>query len=45
MVPSFRGRSLNMANFPGDHMEELGFLIGNKKEEDFKMAIDNITAQ
>ena len=45
MVPSFRGRSLNMANFPGDYMEELGFLIGNKKEEDFKMAIDNITVQ
>ena len=45
MVPSFRGRSLNMANFPGDYMEELGFLIGNKKEEDFKIAIDNITVQ
>ena len=45
MVPSFRGRSLNMANFPGDYIEELGFLIGNKKEEDFKMAIDNITVQ
>ena len=45
MVPSFRGRTLTMANFPGDYMEEIGFLIGNKKVEDFKMAIDNITAQ
>ncbi len=45
MVPSFRGRSLNMANFPGDYMEEIGFLIGNKKEEDFKLAIDHISVQ
>jgi len=26
-------------------MEEIGFLIGNKKVEDFKMAIDNISVQ
>ena len=45
MVPSFRGQSLNMANFPGDYMEEIGFLIGNKKEEDFKLAIDKISVQ
>ena len=45
MVPSFRGQLLNMANFSGDYMEEIGILIGNKKEEDFKMAIDNITVQ
>ena len=45
MAPSFRGRSLNMANFPGNYMEEIGFLIGNKKEEDFKLVIENITAQ
>lgn len=45
MAPSFRGRSLDMANFPGDNLEEIGFLIGNKKEEDFKLAIDNISVQ
>ena len=45
MVPSFRGKSLNMANFPGDYMEEIGFLIGNKKVEEFKLAIDNISVQ
>ena len=45
MVPSFRGQLLNMANFPGDYMEEIGILIGNKIAEDFKMAIDNITVQ
>ena len=45
MVPSFRGQLLNMANFPGDYMEEIGFLIGNKKVEDFKLVIDNISVQ
>jgi len=45
MVPSFRGRTLDMANFPGDSLEEIGFLVGNKKEEDFKLAIDYISAQ
>ncbi len=45
MVPSFRGRTLEMVNFPGDYMEEIGFLIGNKKEEDFKLEIDYISVQ
>lgn len=45
MVPSFRGQTLDMANFPGDYLEEIGFLIGNKKAEDFKLAIDNISVQ
>jgi NADH dehydrogenase [ubiquinone] 1 alpha subcomplex assembly factor 1 len=45
MVPFFRGRTLDMANFPGDSLEEIGFLIGNKKAEDFKLVIDNICVQ
>lgn len=45
MVPSFRGRTLEMVNFPGEYMEEIGFLIGNKKEEDFKLEIDYISVQ
>ena len=45
MVPSFRGRILNIANFPGDSLEEIGFLVGNKKEEDFKLLIDYISVQ
>ena len=45
MAPSFRGRNLDMANFPADHLEEIGFFIGNKKEEDFKLAIANIGVQ
>ncbi len=45
MVPSFRGRSVDVPNFPGQSLEEIGFLIGNKKEEDFKLAIDYISVQ
>ena len=45
MVPAFRGRTLDMPNFPGEFLEEIGFLIGNKKEEDFKLAIDYISVQ
>ncbi|WP_394772371.1 CIA30 family protein, partial [Mucilaginibacter sp.] len=45
MGPSFRGQLLNMANFFGDYMEEIGILIGNKIAEDFKIAIHNITVQ
>ena len=45
MVPSFRGQTLDIANFPGDELEEIGFLIGNKKVEDFKLIIDSISVQ
>lgn len=42
MYPSFRGRKLDKPNFSGDHMEEIAFLIGNKKEEEFQLLIDKI---
>ena len=42
MYPSFRGRKLNMPNFSSDHIEEIAFLIGNKKEENFKLILDKI---
>ena len=42
MYPSFRGWELNMPNFPGETMEELAFLVGNKKAEEFKLEIDSI---
>ena len=42
MFPSFRGRKLDQANFSHDKIEEIAFLIGNKKEEDFKLMIDSI---
>lgn len=40
MYPAFRGRQLNMPNFPGQFLEELAFLISNKKAESFQLEID-----
>ena len=42
MYPSFRGRKLAQPNFSSDHVEEIAFLIGNKKPESFKLMIDKI---
>ena len=40
--PSYRGRKLPMANFSGSFMEEIVFLIGNGKNENFKLMLDKI---
>lgn len=45
MYASFRGYRLDMPNFKGDQMEEIAFLIGNKKKESFKLLIDSITLE
>ncbi|MDP5121213.1 MAG: CIA30 family protein [Spirosomaceae bacterium] len=42
MYPSFRGRTLDMPNFESDFIEELRFLIGNKKPQSFELIIDKI---
>ncbi|MFT4780697.1 MAG: NADH dehydrogenase [ubiquinone] 1 alpha subcomplex assembly factor 1 [Psychroserpens sp.] len=42
MEPRFRGRRLNDPNFPGEQMEEIAFLIGNKKEQSFELLLDKI---
>jgi len=42
MYPSFRGRKLDMPNFPGKTMEEITFLISNNKEESYRMEVDLI---
>jgi NADH dehydrogenase [ubiquinone] 1 alpha subcomplex assembly factor 1 len=42
LTPTFRGRKLEMPNFSGTELEEIGFLIGNKTNEKFKLIIDNI---
>ncbi|GGK25498.1 NADH:ubiquinone oxidoreductase [Yeosuana aromativorans] len=42
LSPTFRGRPLNMENYPGQHMEQIAFLIGNKKAESFQLEIDRI---
>lgn len=42
MYPGFRGRKLRKPNYPGEVMEEIAFLIGNKKAEAFRLEIDEI---
>ncbi|APQ18612.1 CIA30 family protein [Maribacter hydrothermalis] len=42
MYPAFRGRKLNFSNYDQESIEEIAFLIGNKKEENFKLEIDSI---
>ena len=43
MIPTFRGRILDMPNFNHLVLEELAILIGNKKEESFQLLIDHIS--
>jgi hypothetical protein len=45
MYPSFRGRKLDFPNFSGDHIEEIAFLIANKKEESFRLLIDEVRVE
>lgn len=42
LYPSLRGQKLNLPNFNSDSFEEIVFLIGNKKEESFKLILDKI---
>lgn len=45
MKPVFRGRELNMPNYPVEKMEEIAFLIGNKISESFKLEFDKISLE
>ncbi|SFB51218.1 CIA30 family protein [Algoriphagus aquimarinus] len=42
MHPAYRGRKLSIANFDQDQLEEMAFLIGNKKEQEFHLEIKSI---
>ena len=42
MYPIFRGSRLRKPNFPKISIGEIGFLIGNKKEESFSLSIEQI---
>ncbi len=42
MYPAFRGRTLAIGNYQSDSIEEIAFLIGNKKAENFMLFIDSI---
>ncbi len=43
MLPTFRGRAVDLPPYPAKKMEEVAFLIANKKSEPFRMMIDKIT--
>tara|TARA_R110002167_G_scaffold178901_1_gene378681 strand:- start:196 stop:732 length:537 start_codon:yes stop_codon:yes gene_type:complete len=45
MYPSFRGRKLDLPNFSKDYIEEIAYLIGNKKTENFILLIDEIALE
>lgn len=45
MYPAFRGKTLDIPSFDKTSIEELAFLIGNKKEEHFKLLIESISLQ
>ncbi|MGS0527822.1 CIA30 family protein [Zobellia nedashkovskayae] len=42
MYPTFRGRKLDIPNYDGNSIQEVAFLIGNKKAENFKLEIGSI---
>lgn len=42
MEPRFRGRQLDMPNYPAEMLQEIAILIGNKRNEDFSLTIDYI---
>ena len=42
LFASFRGRTIDIPNYDGASLEEIAFLVGNKKNEDFQLLIDKI---
>lgn len=40
MKPRWRGRRLDMEDYPAEMLSEIAILIGNKKEEDFRLELD-----
>lgn len=39
LYPTFRGRKLDIPNYPAKELEEIAILIGNKKAESFELEI------
>jgi len=42
MTPTFRGVQLNRESYPGKTLSEIAILIGNKKEQTFRLEIESI---
>ena len=45
MYPTFRGRELDLKNFNKNSFEQIAFLIGNNKNENFQLLIKEIILQ
>ncbi len=45
MEPSFRGRKLDIPNYPAKQLGEVAFLISNKRAESFRLGIETITLE
>jgi hypothetical protein len=45
LYPTYRGRTLDQPNFSAQQLEEIGFLFGNNKEEDFRLKIKSISLE
>jgi len=45
MEPGFRGRKLDMPNYPANTLAEVAILISNKKAESFRLEIDRMTLE
>lgn len=41
-TPAYRGKKLDLPNFRENKISEIAFLIGNKKEESFKLQLNKI---
>ena len=39
-APAWRGRQLDLPNYPGEQLTEMAILIGNKRAEDFELRVD-----
>lgn len=42
LYPTYRGRKLTIGNFSANYLEEIGFLVGNKRRELFQLELDYI---
>jgi NADH dehydrogenase [ubiquinone] 1 alpha subcomplex assembly factor 1 len=45
LYASFRGRTIDIPNYDGASLEEIAFLVGNKKNENFQLQIDKIEVE
>jgi len=45
LEPRYRGRVVDVSNFEGQQIEEMAFLIGNKRKESFELLLKNISVK